>query len=262
MPLIRLSGADIWTTLAARSLLNMAAAFLFWLLYRAITGQPMTLIGGRIGLIVGFFYALGTLSFVAALYHTTTANVAFILAFNPMFGALLAWIFLKQVPRAATLWTMAIMIAGVALIVSDGLSSGHLFGDAMALGSAFFIAIAITISTSTNRDLGFAPLISTYIPALIGLAMISQSGWHMPNPGWLVFDGFLVNTIAFWCLATGPRFLPAPVVGMFYLLETVLAPIWVWLLFDERISTQSLFGGTILIVALVAHSIWMMRGKA
>jgi len=261
MPLIRLSGADIWTTMLVRSALNMLAAFLFWLLYTKLTGKPLTLIGGKTGLIVGFFYAIGTLGFVAAVYNTSTANVAFILAFNPMFGALLAWIFHKQKPHGFTLVTMLVMVFGVGLIVSDGLSSGHFFGDLMALLSAFFIAVAITISTSTDQDLGFAPLISTYIPALLGVVMVAQSGFHLPVPGWLIFDGFLVNTIAFWCLATGPRFLPAPVVGMFYLLETVLAPIWVWWIFNDHISLQSLIGGIILIVALVVHSIWMMRSE-
>ena len=141
MPLIRLSGADIWTTMLVRSALNMLAAYLFWLVYTKLTGRPLTLIGGKTGLIVGFFYAIGTLGFVAAVYNTSTANVAFILAFNPMFGALLAWIFLKQKPHAFTLITMLFMVFGVGLIVSDGLSSGHFFGDLMALLSAFFIAV-------------------------------------------------------------------------------------------------------------------------
>ena len=45
---------------------------------------------------------------------------------------------------------------------------------------------------------------------------------------------------------------------MFYLLETVLAPIWVWLIFTEVPTTNSLIGGLILVVALVAHSVWQL----
>ena len=63
----------------------------------------------------------------------------------------------------------------------------------------------------------------------------------------------LVMPVTFWCLATGPRFLTGPEVAMFYLLETVFAPVWVWIIFGEAPSRQSLVGGTILIVALVAH---------
>jgi len=49
---------------------------------------------------------------------------------------------------------------------------------------------------------------------------------------------------------------------MFYLLETVLAPIWVWIVFAETPTTQTLIGGSILILALLAHSLWQMRSKA
>jgi drug/metabolite transporter (DMT)-like permease len=46
---------------------------------------------------------------------------------------------------------------------------------------------------------------------------------------------------------------------MFYLLETVLAPIWVWMIFAETPSRNSLIGGAILIVTLVAHSLWLLN---
>ncbi len=65
--------------------------------------------------------------------------------------------------------------------------------------------------------------------------------------------------ISFFCLAAGPRYISSGEVAMFYLLETVLAPVWVWAIFEEVPSTHSLIGGTILIVALVAHSIWQLR---
>ena len=41
--------------------------------------------------------------------------------------------------------------------------------------------------------------------------------------------------------------------------ETVLAPVWVWMVFDEVPSGRSLTGGAILIVALVAHSLWQLH---
>jgi len=61
--------------------------------------------------------------------------------------------------------------------------------------------------------------------------------------------------LAFFCLAAGPRYITGPEVAMFYLLETVLAPVWMWLIFYEVPSRKSLIGGVILIVALVAHSV-------
>jgi drug/metabolite transporter (DMT)-like permease len=45
---------------------------------------------------------------------------------------------------------------------------------------------------------------------------------------------------------------------MFYLLETVLAPVWVWLIFSEAPTQASLAGGVLLIATLAAHSAWQM----
>lgn len=77
----------------------------------------------------------------------------------------------------------------------------------------------------------------------------------MQAPGWALFDGLVMMPLAFWLLATAPRFLPAAEVGMFYLLETVLAPVWMWMIFREVPSTATLLGGTLIIGALLVHSL-------
>jgi drug/metabolite transporter (DMT)-like permease len=60
-------------------------------------------------------------------------------------------------------------------------------------------------------------------------------------------------------IANGPRFLPSADVSMFFLLETILTPIWIWLLFKEAPSNAVLLGGAIVIVTLVAHSFWRLK---
>jgi drug/metabolite transporter (DMT)-like permease len=45
---------------------------------------------------------------------------------------------------------------------------------------------------------------------------------------------------------------------MFFLLETMLAPLWVWLIFSERPSWAGVVGGTVVIVTLLAHSLWRL----
>lgn len=77
----------------------------------------------------------------------------------------------------------------------------------------------------------------------------------MQSPGWALLDGLVMMPVAFWLLATAPRFLPAAEVGMFYLLETVLAPVWMWMIFREVPSTATLLGGTLIVGALLAHSL-------
>ena len=106
------------------------------------------------------------------------------------------------------------------------------------------------------RDLASEPL------GQVALLMLPPSGFSIAEPGYIFFNGLVMIPLAFFCLATGPRYLSAPEVGMFYLLETILAPIWVWLVFAETPTTQTLLGGAILILALIGHSLWQMRSRA
>lgn len=260
IPLIRLADGEPWSILMVRSGLTFCVSLMVWAAWGFATGRFRPLLPGRIGLVVASLYAAASITFILAVYNTTTANLVFILAFNTAFSAALSWIFLKERPHTGTLVAMAFMLVGVGIIVHDGISAGHLFGDTMALASAFILASAITTSRGSGRDMGFAAIISTIAPFLVATVAVSQHGFSIADPVWIIVNGGLVMPVTFFCLAVGPRLLSGPEVAMFYLLETVFAPVWVWIIFNEAPSRQSLIGGTILIVALVAHALWQFFG--
>lgn len=262
IPLIRSADGEVWSILAVRSIATFLVAIAAWSVIRFLLKRPVPLVPGRAGLVAGLFYGINSLTFMLAVFNTSTANVVFILAFTSMFAALLSWIFLGERPSNATLLTMAAMVAGVVLIVHDGLSSGNVFGDAMAACSSLLLASAITVSRKSGQDMGFVPLVTAIVPGVAALMLLPGGGLSIAAPGFILFNGLIMIPLAFWCLATGPRYLSGPEVGMFYLLETVLAPIWVWIVFSEKPTFQTLVGGSILIGALLAHSLWQMRSKA
>lgn len=258
IPVLRLGDGDVWSVLLVRSGGMALMAFVAWIAVRLATGRRLTLMPGRASWVIALLYGVSAITFITAVFNTSTANVVFILAFNTMFAAILSWAFLGERPANATLVAMAAMIAGVAIIVWEGVSLGNTFGDLMALLSSLIMSSAITISRHVRRDMGFAPLVANILPALVALAIVSQNGLSIANPGWIVFNGIFVMPVAFWCLATGPKYISAPEVAMFFLLETVMAPIWVWFIFAETPTTATLVGGFIMITALVAHSIWQL----
>ncbi|WP_137158249.1 DMT family transporter [Rhizobium sp. FKL33] len=254
IPILRLAEGGVWALLFVRSILTVVVAALVWWVIKAKRGVAPVLFHDWRGVLVAVLYGLSTIFFLLSVFNTSTANVAFILAFNPMFGALLSWIFLRERPDAATWAAMAAMTIGVLIIVGDGLESGHLFGDLMAGLSALSIAGALTVSRASRLDFGFTPLAAAIIPAIVGAAVSMKVGFTIEHPGWIIFNGLILTPFAFWALATGPRYLSAAESGMFYLLETVLAPVWVWLIFLETPTTATLVGGAIILIALAAHS--------
>lgn len=259
IPVLRLADGNIWTMLFLRSILTVAVALVVLVVVRLIKGHMPQLVPGWPGIAVAMLYAAGTIFFMLSVFNTTSANVAFILAFNPMFGALLSWIFLGEKPRRATFVAMAVMTVGVLIIVANGLESGHLWGDLSAAASALAIAGALTVSRASRRDFGFTPIVAAILPAIIGGLMVSKVGYVVNEPFWIIFNGLLLTPFAFWALAIGPKYLSAAETGMFYLLETVLAPVWVWLVFSEEPPVATLIGGAIILIALVWHSTHTMR---
>ena len=60
-------------------------------------------------------------------------------------------------------------------------------------------------------------------------------------------------------ITLGPRYLPAPEVGLIMLLETLLGPLWVWLVIREVPSIETLIGGAMILAALTWMSIAAIR---
>ena len=53
--------------------------------------------------------------------------------------------------------------------------------------------------------------------------------------------------------ATGARLIPAAFAALLGTFETLLAPVWVWLVHGEVPSTRTLVGGAVIFVALLVH---------
>lgn len=259
IPLIRLADGQPWSILMVRAGLTVLAALIVWAVWRSLTPRAPRLVPGRAGLAVAAIYGLGAAAFIGATFNTSTANLVFILAFNPVLAALLSWLFLGERPRAPTFAVMAAMIVGVSIIVWGSMGSGHLFGDMLAFAAALAIAAAITLSRASGGDMGFTPLVGAAVPFLLAAFMVSRTGYQVNAPWWIALDGGVVIPISFFCLAAAPRYIAGAEVGLFYLLETVLAPVWIWLIFAEVPSRDSLIGGALIVVSLAAHSVWQLR---
>lgn len=259
IPILRLANGEPWSVMFVRSAIVLIAVAAFVLITRAAGRPAPKLVPGKIGWIVTLIYGVGSVAFLAAVYNTSTANLVFILAFNPMFAALLSWIFLGERPRGITLAAMIIMAGGVFVIVHEGLSAGNFVGDMLALVAGFSIAAAITITRASGKDMGFTALIASAVPLAAAAVMVAQTGLLIDQPLWLLINGAFVIPVSFFCLAAAPKYLSGAEVAMFYLLETVLAPVWVWMIFAEVPSRQSAIGGGILIITLFVHSLWQLR---
>lgn len=257
--LIRLAGSDPWVMMAARGGVLAVVFLVFWRLFPRATDTPARPFDNPYWLAVAVLYGVNNVFFTLAVFHTTTANLVFILAFNPMMAAILAWVLIGERPRPETWVAVLATIGGVAIIVQEGLAAGTGLGDFFSLCCALTLAVVITLTRKSGQDLSLAPGFGGLVSFFFALPLMLVWSSAPESAAWLFANAAVLVPIAAFCLALAPKFVPAPQAAMFYLLETVLAPVWVWIVFGEEVTTMTLIGGAIVMAAIAGHSLWQLN---
>ena len=262
--LIRLIGMDIWSTSAWRGGLQaIGLGAILLVVYRERLPTVFLSIGWT-GVLIAMITAVTNCAFVAGVKFTSVANALIFLASTPFHAAVMSRIFLGEQIALRTWIAICIGLGGIAIIVWDGIGGGSTFGDAMALLGAVLLAAQLTMMRG-RREINMIPAVALggVIYAVIAVAVggVPDIPAGMQTV-WVLVMGFAVTAPATALLALGPRYISAPEVGLIVLLETVLGPLWVWLVIHEVPSAWALVGGTVVVTTLLVHSLLSLRDHA
>ena len=259
--LTRLILVDHWTLIFWRTLF---LSFGMWLIvnltYPNRTWQKYKSMGRGDAMMV-LIYAMGTISFIVAITHTSVANTLIILSTTPLFAAFIGWIFLSE-PIPVRTWC-AILLVGIGIFVissdSDNQASS-LFGDLAAMSGAFFLATGFTV-VRRFPAISIFPVISTsgLLTALIILPLAQPFSVTQSDMGYLLIMGIYMLPVATALMYLGPKYIPAPEVGLMLLLESILGPIWVWLALGEQPGIRTFIGGAIILSTLAINTAWVLK---
>lgn len=258
IPMIRLSESDPWFYMVARGVGLAVVLGLVILFGRRFTETPNNPFNDKHFVEVGILFGIASILFTLSVFNTSTSNLVFILAFNPILAALFAWWLIGERPNLVTWLAILATTGGVAIIVSDGVETGNLFGDLTSLGAAIVLAFSLVRTRQSGKDLSLCGCLGGMISASFALPLAILYSSMPGAPGWVAVNALILVPIAGYTLALAPRYIPAPQVAIFFLLETVLAPVWVWMIFAEVPSERTLIGGTIVLCAIAGHSLWML----
>jgi drug/metabolite transporter (DMT)-like permease len=250
-----LPGLDSWTVIFWRSLWACLFLLAFLFIRDGRRGFDAFRQMGWPGLVVALCFAAATISFVTALQYTSVANVVLIGASVPLVAALISWLVLGEKVAPATWAAIAAVIAGVVIMVSDSLGdSGSLTGNLLAMVISLVFSIA-TVTTRRYAGVRMTPAVAL-ATALAGAVALTNADSLSVTPselGWLFAFGALNLGLGMALFVTGARLIPAANAALFGTLETVLGPVWVWLIHNEAASPRVLLGGAIVLAALFAH---------
>jgi drug/metabolite transporter (DMT)-like permease len=253
--IVRLVGTGPWTTSLWRSV--FASVFLAALLSvvrrRSIIAQWRE--GGLPVVLVAACMAAASTCFIFSLAYTSVANTLILMSTGPYVVGVLGWIWLGETVAPRTWLTMSVALAGTIVMVSSSYARGTGFGDLLAILMAVSFAVA-TVLVRRHPEIQMAPAaaLATALTGLIALPLAEPFAISTRDLALLAFFGVGQFGAGFLLFMTGARLLPAAETALIGMLETVLGPLWVWLVLAERPSPASLTGGALIFGALAINT--------
>lgn len=252
--LVRLAGVDGWNVSFWRGSF-MALAMAPFCLGRLV--KAGSAIEDKKGIMLAaLMMACSSLTLVLAFTLTRAANAVVILSAAPLFAALFSRWFLHEKCPPRTWVAIAVCMGGVIWVMRGSIGGGDLTGDFLALLATLFIGGYFTVFRrypQISRSLVITS--GGLLLALMALPLATPFVLPQVSYLWLAISGLVQMPVALLLMTVGTRFLPAAEVSLFLLLETILAPIWVWMVIGEVPPEATLVGGVLILVTLILHTV-------
>ena len=259
---IRLSNVDTWGLVFYRGIIPFFTVLIGMLLIYKLSFFKILFNSGYHGIIYIGTFSLTNITFVVSIQNTNVANTLVMIATAPMLSAILGAIFLKEPPDKKTWISIIITFLAVIYIFFDSLKLGNFYGDILGFITALGLAIgAVTIRSAKSKNLVPAAVVGKLFVATFALFFIESFALVDKDLIIIPLMCILCVAIPFVLVTIAPRFIPAAEVNLFFLLETIIGPIWVWLIIKEQPSIETLQGGMIIIITIAVHSFMKLKNS-
>ena len=253
--LIRLSNINSWNLIFYRGLIPFLVVFI-GLIFIYKTKLLKELINNSWhGIAYAAVFTVTNIAFVISIENTNVANTLIMIAMAPMLSAIISFIFLKENPDQKTWVAITITTLAVIYIFYDALDAGDFLGNFLGLVAAMGLAIGANIIRSAKKiSLVPSAMLGKLMVALIALLFVDQI--ELEDNDLIIVPLMCIMCVAipFVLVTLAPRYITAAEVNLFFLLETIFGPLWVWLVIREQPSIETIIGGVIIIATIAIHS--------
>lgn len=261
---MRISNMSTFQMLGWRGLCLGIIFLIAWRLTSKNWRADLATLGSGTALIVVTCQIINTTLFPMGISLAPVAPVLLGVATVPIWSALLARQLYDESTTRATWIAIALVIVGLTLAVTDkgeaALDAYAIAGAACGLGVAF--ALALTFVTLRHN-----PRLPLLLVIGLGSLITGTSGWLVIGPAQMtngtvwaaLVSALLILPLSFFALNEASRHTAAANVSLLLLLETTLAPIWVWLGTGEAPSPRMMAGGAVVVITLIVYVLSVQR---
>jgi drug/metabolite transporter (DMT)-like permease len=257
---IRLSNIETWGMLFYRGAIPFVVVlFGLFLFYKSNLLKALLKVGYP-GIFYTISFAVTNVTFIISIQNTNVANTLIMITMAPMLSAVLAAIFLKEKTEKKTWIAILITFTAVTYIFFDSIKLGNFLGDLFGFITAFGLAVCANLARyAKNIDLVPSAVIGKLCVAIFALFFVES--FELVKSDIIIVPLMCVMCVAlpFVLVTIAPRFITAPEVNLFFLLEVIIGPIWVWLFIKEQPSIETIFGGVVIILTIGTHSFLALK---
>lgn len=205
------------------------------------------------GFLSGLLLSGCFIGYILAVTRTEVANTMVLMSASPLVAAVLARVILKERLSLATGLAIAVAMIGIAMMFGHGIAAGSIAGDAFALFSALMFGANIVV-LRRFRHIDMVP--ASLLGGLISAAVTAPWAINVPvaaaDLAVLATLGCFQLGLGLFLFVRGSRRLVAAELGLMSLLETVLAPLWVWIGIGETPAAAAMLGGSLVLAAAIS----------
>ena len=259
---IRLSNIETWGLLFYRGAIPFITVFIALLMVYRANFFKLLFSMGRPGIVYAITFSITNITFLISIQNTNVANTLIMIAMAPMLSAVLGAIFLKENPDKKTWIAILITFFAAIYIFYDSIQLGNILGDIFGFVTALGLAIgAVVVRSAKEKNLVPAAMMGKLLVAVFALFFVKDFELIHTDIFIVPLMCILCVAIPFVLVTIAPRFITAAEVNLFFLLETIFGPIWVWLVIKEQPSLETIIGGIIIILTLAIHSSLALKKK-
>lgn len=246
-----------WSPLSINGIRNLIALVVFGL-YLKVTHHRIVINGA---VLFGAVCMAGTTTLYCLSNKLTTAANAIVLQFTaPIFVIFLMWFFFKERPKKLDVMACLCVFAGILCFFIDGLSTGNMLGNGVAILAGVCYAGVFMMNSFPNSDSQSSIFLGQVISAVTcSWFVMGETDFGVAAIGGILVLGVFQVAMAYIFMAKGLEDTPAVTASLTTAIEPILNPILVAIVYHEVVTPLALVGAVIVVGSVVAYNVAKAR---
>ncbi len=199
-------------------------------------------------------FALMSVCFITAMTRSDAGDVIFLQYTAPFWVLVFNRFGLREPTSRSAVVALLIAMVGVGVIVSLGAGVGDLTGLCLALVAGLgYAGVIINLRLLKEQDALSVMALTQVVTALVLLPFLAGENLLLEGAQWQWVGGLAVvqYAVPYVFFAWGMKQVTAQEASMLTLVEPVVNPVWVLVLWGQAIAFHTLLGGGLILAALM-----------